>query len=161
MALLVLHQYETDMFKPTTNLIPFNIPFDATEAFNNIMTSRFDSNKLFSGKYAAKVRNHFIDHYGAKEVVLTSACTRALELAALLLELKPGDEVIVPAYTYVSSANAFELFGATVRFCDSCPDSPNMDIQHMETLITPRTKAVVVVHYAGVGCDLDAMRGAS
>lgn len=145
------------MFKPTTNLIPFNVPFNATEAFNNIMTSGFDSNKLFSGKYAAKVRNHFIDNYGAKEVVLTSACTRALELAALLLELKPGDEVIVPAYTYVSSANAFELFGATVRFCDSCPDSPNMDIRHMETLITPRTKAVVVVHYAGVSVDMEQL----
>lgn len=146
------------MFKPTTNLIPFNVPFDNTEAFNGIMSSRFDANKLFSGKYAAKVRSHFLENYGAEEVVLTSACTRALELAALLLKLKPGDEVIVPAYTYVSSANAFEMFGAMVRFCDSCSDSPNMDIQHLETLITPQTKAVVVVHYAGVSVDMEALQ---
>ena len=145
------------MFKPSTNLIPFNVPFNGTADFNGIMASSFDPNNLFSGTYAAKVRNHFKENYGCKEVILTSACTRALELAALLLELKPGDEVIVPAYTYVSSANAFELFGATVRFCDSCADSPNMDIHHMETLITPRTKAVVAVHYAGVSVDMDAL----
>lgn len=146
------------MFKPTTELIPFNVPFNATEAFTGIMAARFDSHKLFSGKYAEKVRAYFTENHGAQEVVLTSACTRALELAALLLELKPGDEVIVPAYTYVSSANAFELFGATVRFCDSCPDSPNMDLQQLERLITPKTKAIVIVHYAGVCVDMDLLK---
>ncbi len=143
---------------PVPNLtIPFNVPFDGIAAFNKILTSSFDATKLFSGDYAARVRAHFKENYHAAEVVLTGACTRALELAALLLELKPGDEVIVPAYTYVSSANAFELFGAKVIFCDSLPDSPNMDIRQLETLITPKTRAVVVVHYAGISVDMDKL----
>ncbi|MEZ4942875.1 MAG: dTDP-4-amino-4,6-dideoxygalactose transaminase [Saprospiraceae bacterium] len=137
--------------------IPFNVPFDATTAFNKILTASFDATKLFSGAYASRVRAHFKENYHAGEVILTGACTRALELAALLLELKPGDEVIVPAYTYVSSANAFELFGAKVIFCDSLPDSPNMDIRHLEKLITPKTKAVVAVHYAGISVDMDKL----
>lgn len=137
--------------------IPFNVPFDGTAAFSQILNTSFDPTKLFSGVYAAKVRAHFLETCKAKEVVLTGACTHALELAALLLKLQPGDEVIVPAYTYVSSANAFELFGAKVIFCDSLPDSPNMDIAQLEALITPKTRAVVVVHYAGISVDMDQL----
>ncbi|MCB0532990.1 MAG: dTDP-4-amino-4,6-dideoxygalactose transaminase [Lewinellaceae bacterium] len=137
--------------------IPFNVPFDATAAYSQILSTSFDATKLFSGVYAAKVRAHFLESCQAKEVVLTGACTHALELAALLLKLQPGDEVIVPAYTYVSSANAFELFGAKVIFCDSLPDSPNMDMAQLESLITPKTRAVVVVHYAGISVDMDKL----
>lgn len=134
--------------------IPFNVPFDSTGAFNEIMAASFDSKRLFSGKFAGKVKAFFKEHYPSEEVVLTSSCTNALELAALLLELKAGDEVIVPAYTYVSTANAFDLHGATLKFCDSCHRSPNMDLDQVEALITPRTRAIVAVHYAGFSVDM-------
>ncbi|MBK6929601.1 MAG: dTDP-4-amino-4,6-dideoxygalactose transaminase [Saprospirales bacterium] len=137
--------------------IPFNKPFDCTAAFHELIAASFDASKLFSGVYAAKVREYFKKNHGAEEVVLTSACTRALELAALLLDLQPGDEVIAPAYTYVSTANAFELYGGKVKFCDSAPDSPNMDLSQLETHITPKTRAVVVVHYAGFSVDMYAL----
>lgn len=134
--------------------IPFNVPFDCTATFNEIISATFDSTRLFSGKYASKVKTFFKERYEAEEVVLTSSCTRALEMAAMLIEIAEGDEFIVPAYTYVSSANAFELHGATIRFCDSCANSPNLDIDRLEALITPKTKAVVVVHYAGFSVDM-------
>jgi dTDP-4-amino-4,6-dideoxygalactose transaminase len=91
---------------------------------------------------------------GAHQVVLTPSCTDALEMAALLLDIAPGDEVIVPSYTFPSTANAFLLRGAKVVFADSGPDSPNMDVALLEALITPRTKIIVVMHYAGVACDM-------
>lgn len=142
------------MLNSQARTIPFNVPYDSTPAFNAIMAGSFDAGRTFAGKYSEKVRKYFFERYGSEEVILTSACTRALELTALLLDLKPGDEVIVPSYTYVSSANAFDLYGATVRFCESGSDSPNMDLAHLETLISPRTKAVVVVHYAGVSVNM-------
>jgi len=89
--------------------------------------------------------------------LLTSSCTHALEMTALLLDIKPGDEVIVPAFTFVSSANAFVLRGATPVFVDSRPDTMNLDERQLERLVTKRTRAVVVVHYAGVGCEMDAV----
>lgn len=88
-------------------------------------------------------------------MLLTTSCTHALEMAALLLAIKPGDEVIVPSLTFPSTANAFAVRGARFRFCDSRPDTLNLDETLLEDLITPRTKAVVVVHYAGVACELD------
>jgi dTDP-4-amino-4,6-dideoxygalactose transaminase len=89
--------------------------------------------------------------------MLTSSCTDALEMAALLLDLKPGDEVIVPSFTFVSTANAFVLRGATPVFIDSRPDTLNMDERQLARLITPRTRAIVPVHYAGVACEMDAI----
>src|SRR3954452_6216414 len=92
---------------------------------------------------------------GVKRALLTTSCTHALEMAALLLDIKPGDEVIIPSFTFVSTANAFILRGAKPVFIDVRPDTLNLDERKLEALITDRTKAVVPVHYAGVGCEMD------
>ncbi len=94
---------------------------------------------------------------GVMKALLTTSCTHALEMSALLLDLRPGDEVIVPSFTFVSTANAFALRGVRVVFADIRPDTLNLDETKLEALITPRTRAVVPVHYAGVGCEMDAI----
>jgi dTDP-4-amino-4,6-dideoxygalactose transaminase len=94
---------------------------------------------------------------GVRKALLTTSCTHALEMSALLLDLRPGDEVIVPSFTFVSTANAFALHGARPVFADIRPDTLNLDETRLERLITPRTRAVVAVHYAGVGCEMDAI----
>ncbi len=94
---------------------------------------------------------------GVPKVMVTSSCTHALEMCALLLDLQPGDEVIVPSFTFVSTANAFALRGARIVFADIRPDTLNLDEQQLESLITPRTRVVVPMHYAGVGCEMDAI----
>ena len=93
--------------------------------------------------------------YGFGKCLLTSSCTDALEMAAILINIQPGDEVIMPSYTFVSTANAFVLRGAKIVFTDSRPDHPGMDEDSIEALVTPKTKAIVPVHYAGVACDMD------
>jgi dTDP-4-amino-4,6-dideoxygalactose transaminase len=94
---------------------------------------------------------------GVKRALVTTSCTHALEMAALLLGIQPGDEVIVPSFTFVSTANAFALRGARIVFADIRPDTLNLDEERLEALITPRTRAIVVVHYAGVACEMDAI----
>ena len=94
---------------------------------------------------------------GVHKVLLTTSCTHALEMAAMLLDLKPDDEVIVPSFTFVSTVNAFVLHGARPVFCDIRPDTLNLDESQLERLITPRTRVIVPVHYAGVGCEMDAI----
>jgi dTDP-4-amino-4,6-dideoxygalactose transaminase len=94
---------------------------------------------------------------GVAKCLLTTSCTHALELAALLLDIQLGDEIIVPSFTFVSTINAFVLRGARPRFCDSRPDTLNLDERNLESLITGRTKAIVPVHYAGVGCEMDCI----
>lgn len=94
---------------------------------------------------------------GVNKAILTTSCTAALEMTALLLDIAPGDEVIVPSFTFVSTANAFALRGAKIVFADSRPDTLNLDETRLEALITPRTRVIVVVHYAGVGCEMDAI----
>jgi dTDP-4-amino-4,6-dideoxygalactose transaminase len=94
---------------------------------------------------------------GVRKALLTTSCTHALEMAALLLEIQPGDEVIVPSFTFVSTANAFVLRGARIVFCDCRPDTLNLDETRLERLITPKTRAIVPVHYAGVGCEMEAI----
>jgi dTDP-4-amino-4,6-dideoxygalactose transaminase len=96
---------------------------------------------------------------GVPRAMVTSSCTHALEMCALLLDIQPGDEVIVPSFTFVSTANAFALRGARIIFADIRPDTLNLDEQHLENLITSRTRAVVPVHYAGVGCEMEAIGG--
>ncbi|MBJ6989016.1 dTDP-4-amino-4,6-dideoxygalactose transaminase [Devosia sp. MC521] len=109
------------------------------------------------GPFTAKCQALLVDRYAFKKVLLTTSCTDALELSALLLGIAPGDEVIVPSYTFVSSANAFALRGAKLVFADSGADNPNVDPDDIARLITPRTRAIVVVHYAGTACDMDAI----
>ncbi len=107
--------------------------------------------------FSRKCENLLRDALGCPRALITTSCTHALELAALLLDLAPGDEVIVPSFTFVSTANAFVLRGARPVFCDIRPDTLNLDETKLEALITPRTKAIVPVHYAGVGCEMDAI----
>lgn len=107
------------------------------------------------GVFTRKCHEYFERRYGFSKVLLTSSCTDALEMAALLINIKEGDEVIMPSYTFVSTANAFVLRGARIVFCDSRSDHPGMDEEGIEALITPRTRAIVPVHYAGVACDME------
>ena len=90
-------------------------------------------------------------------MLLTTSCTDALEMAALLLRTEPGDEIIAPSYTFVSTVNAFVLRGAKIVFADSSAESPNIDVTKIEELITPKTKAILPVHYAGIACDMDVI----
>jgi dTDP-4-amino-4,6-dideoxygalactose transaminase len=108
-----------------------------------------------NGIFTKKCHQFFTKKYGFKKTLLTTSCTDALEMCALLLNIQTGDEVIIPSYTFVSTANAFALRGARIVFADSCNHQPNIDVSKIEELITPRTKAIVVVHYAGVAVDMD------
>ncbi len=108
-----------------------------------------------NGYFTNKCQTYFEHSYGFKKVLLTPSCTNALELACLLLEIKEGDEIIAPSYTFVSSVNPFVLRGAKIIFADSGELNPNIDADKLEALITPNTKAIVPVHYAGVSCDMD------
>ena len=116
-------------------------------------------NKKFSGggEYSRRVESYFENHLGSERCFFTSSCTDALEMCSLILGIGPGDEVIVPSYTFVSSALAFARAGADIRFVDSNYNHPNIDVSSITSLITPKTKAIVVVHYGGMSCDLDAL----
>jgi dTDP-4-amino-4,6-dideoxygalactose transaminase len=109
------------------------------------------------GQFTKKSHALLEEALGVPKVLLTTSCTHALEMSALLLELKAGDEVIVPSFTFVSTINAFVLRGAKAVFADIRPDTLNMDESRLEALITPKTRAIVVVHYAGVACEMDAI----
>jgi dTDP-4-amino-4,6-dideoxygalactose transaminase len=109
------------------------------------------------GAYTARCSRWLVEHTGARDCLLVHSCTAALEMGALLLDVGPGDEVIMPSFTFVSTANAFVLRGARPVFVDVRPDTLNLDEDLLEAAIGPRTKAIVPVHYAGVGCDMDAI----
>ena len=110
-----------------------------------------------NGKFTKACQAWFENRYGFRKTLLTTSGTDALEMCAMLCDLKPGDEVIVPSYTFVSTALAFLREGAKVVFADSMQRNPNLDAETLEALITPRTKVIVPVHYAGVACDMDAI----
>lgn len=138
-------------------MIPFNKPF-LTGKETHYIYEAVNSGKISgNGIFTKKCHAFFQENYHFNKVLLTSSCTDALEMAAILLDLKEGDEVIMPSYTFVSTSNAFLLRGATICFADSYPDNPNIDPKSIETLISPKTKAIVVVHYAGIACDMDAI----
>lgn len=109
------------------------------------------------GSFTKKCHEFFEKKYGFHKVLLTTSCTDALEMAAILLDIKEGDEVIAPAYTFVSTVNAFVLRGAKIVFVDSNAENPNIDSSKIEALITPKTKAIIPVHYAGMACDMDSI----
>lgn len=140
-------------------MIPFNKPYLSGDEFKNISTAVTAGKISGDGIFTVKCHEFFEKRYGFKKCLLTTSCTDALEMAAILLDIQPGDEVIAPSYTFVSSVNAFALRCADIVFADSYDDHPNVDPQHIERLITPKTKAIVVVHYAGVACDMDAIMG--
>ena len=119
--------------------------------YDAVSTGKISGN----GKYTQLCQAFFEEKFGFKKCLLTTSCTDALEMAAILLNIEPGDEVIMPSYTFVSTSNAFVLRGAKIVFADSEKNNPNIDADKIEALITPRTKAIVPVHYAGVACDMD------
>jgi dTDP-4-amino-4,6-dideoxygalactose transaminase len=135
--------------------IPYNKPFLSGREIENISDAVKRGHISGDGYYTRQCHNFLEAKYGFKKVLLTHSCTAALEMAALLAGIKRGDEVIMPSFTFVSTANAFVLRGAKIVFCDSLVDHPNMDTDLLETLITKRTKAIVPVHYAGMACDMD------
>lgn len=108
-----------------------------------------------NGEFTKRCQAFLEERYGFRKCLLTTSCTDALEMCALLCDIQPGDEVIVPSYTFVSSALAFVRAGAKIVFADSMRRNPNLDAEQIEALITPRTKVIVPVHYAGVACDMD------
>jgi dTDP-4-amino-4,6-dideoxygalactose transaminase len=138
-------------------MIPFNKPF-LTGKETDYITQAVQSGKISgNGMFTQKCHEFFETKYGIKKCLLTTSCTDALEMCAILIDCKPGDEVIVPSYTFVSSALAFVRQGAKIVFADSQVDSPNIDVARLEELINTNTKAIVVVHYAGIAVDMDAV----
>ncbi|KRD64005.1 TDP-4-oxo-6-deoxy-D-glucose aminotransferase [Flavobacterium sp. Root935] len=136
-------------------MIPFNKPY-LTGKETHYIYDAVNSGKISgNGKYTQKCQSFFESHYGFKKCLLTTSCTDALEMAAILANIKEGDEVIVPSFTFVSTAIAFVRQGAKIIFADSYSDNPNIDADKIEQLITPKTKAIVPVHYAGVACDMN------
>jgi dTDP-4-amino-4,6-dideoxygalactose transaminase len=135
--------------------IPFNKPFLIGNEINYIQEAIASGKISGDGIFTGKCHDFFREKYGFKKVLLTTSCTDALEMAAILVNLNPGDEVIIPAYTFVSTANAFVLRGAKIVFADSMAEIPNIDVNEIEKLITPRTRAIAVVHYGGIACQMD------
>lgn len=136
-------------------MIPFNKPFltgkEAHYMYQAVYTGKLSGNGFFT----KKCQEFFEKKYGFKKCLLTTSCTDALEMCAILCDVQPGDEVIVPSYTFVSSALAFVRQGAKIVFADSCANNPNIDADKIEALVTPKTKVIVPVHYAGVACNMD------
>ena len=138
-------------------MINFNIPpFTGKET--EYMAKAIQNHKISGdGEFTKKCNKWIEDHTGTAKALLTTSCTHATEMAALLADIKPGDEVIMPSYTFVSTADAFVLRGATAVFVDIRPDTMNIDETLIEDAITDKTRAIVPVHYAGVSCEMDTI----
>jgi len=137
--------------------IVFNRPWCAPRTAEYVNRAFENGQTAGNGPFSRECAEFIARAMGAPRVLMTPSCTDALEMAALLLDIHAGDEIIVPTYTFVSTANAFVLQGARPVFVDVRPDTLNMDERLVEAAITPRTRAIVVVHYAGVACDMDAV----
>jgi dTDP-4-amino-4,6-dideoxygalactose transaminase len=135
--------------------IPFNRSSIAGNEIDHIQKTVAAGQIAGNQTYSLKCQAFLKDTLGATEALVTTSCTHALEMSAILLDLGPGDEVIIPTFTFVSTANAYVLRGATPVFCDIRPDTLNLDERALAAHITPRTRAIVPVHYAGVGCEMD------
>lgn len=138
-------------------MIPFNKPYMTGKELWNIAQAHAKGHLAGDGGFTRLCNRWIEQRTGSAKALLTHSCTAALEMAALLAEVGPGDEVIMPSYTFVSTANAFVLRGAVPVFVDVRPDTLNLDETQVEAAITPRTRAIVPVHYAGVGCEMDAI----
>ena len=137
--------------------IPFNKPHFTGKEAHYMYQAVYNGKLSGNGEFTKRCQCFFEENYGFKKCLLTTSCTDALEMAAILCDIHPGDEVIVPSYTFVSSALAFVRQGAKIVFADSMKRNPNIDAELIESLITPRTKVIVPVHYAGVACDMDCI----
>ena len=138
-------------------MIPFNRPYLTGKEFTHIQDAVSAGQLAGNGRFTKLCQGWLERWIGAPRVLLTQSCTAALEMAALLLDLEPGDEVIMPSFTFVSSANAFALRGARPVFVDIRADTLNLDERQVEAAITARTKAILVMHYAGVACEMDTL----
>jgi dTDP-4-amino-4,6-dideoxygalactose transaminase len=136
-------------------MIPFNKPYLTGKEAHYLYQAVCSGHLSGNGAFTQKCQHFFEERYGFGKCLLTTSCTDALEMAALLCDIKAGDEVIMPAYTFVSTANAFVLRGAKIVFVDSRRDHPGIDEEAIEALINEKTKVIVPVHYAGVACDMD------
>jgi dTDP-4-amino-4,6-dideoxygalactose transaminase len=141
--------------------IPFNWATPIGRELEYLAQAATSGHMAGDGEYTKKCESFLEHHTGARRALLTTSCTHALEMAALLLNIGPGDEVVVPSFTFVSTINAFVLRGARPIFVDIRPDTLNLDERQLPALISARTKAVVIVHYAGVGCEMDAIIAAA
>lgn len=137
--------------------IPFNKPYMTGKELYRIAEAKFGNKLAGDGPFTQRCHRWIEEKTGAVKVLLTHSCTAALEMSALLLDIQPGDEIIMPSYTFVSTANAFVLRGGVPVFVDIREDTLNLDERLIEAAITPRTKAIVPVHYAGVACEMDAI----
>lgn len=137
--------------------IPFNKPYLTGKETHYIYQAVYSGKISGNGLYTQKCQKFFEEKYDFLKTLLTTSCTDALEMAAILADIKPGDEVIIPSYTFVSTALAFVRNGAKIVFADSSADNPNIDVKTIEQLITKKTKAIVPVHYAGVACEMGAI----
>jgi len=137
--------------------IPFNRPFAVGKEIGYIQQSIENRHTCGDGSFTKKCHALLEQAVGVPKALLTTSCTHALEMAALLLDIQPGDEVIVPSFTFVTTINAFVLRGAQPVFIDIRPDTLNLDESKLEQLITPKTKAIIPVHYAGIGCEMEAI----
>lgn len=138
-------------------MIRFNKPYISGNELRYIGEAMANGHLAGDGQFTKKCNAFFREKYGFNHAFLTTSGTDALEMSALLAGIREGDEVIVPSFTFVSSVNAFVLRGAKIVFADSLPDHPNIDHTKIEALITPQTRAIVLVHYGGVACDMDAI----
>lgn len=136
-------------------MISFNKPYLSGKETDYIKEAVNSFKISGDGMFTKKCHDFFEKKYGFKKVLLTTSCTDALEMAAILLDIKEGDEVIAPSYTFVSTVNAFVLRGAKIVFVDSQKNNPNMDVDAIESLITDKTKVILPVHYAGIACDMN------
>ena len=137
--------------------IPFNRPALAGREEEYMRRAVASGHLSGDGEFTRACHERLQEALGVPAALLTTSCTHALEMAAILLEVGPGDEVILPSFTFVSTANAFVLRGARPVFADIRPDTLNLDESKLESLVTPRTRAIVAVHYAGVGCEMDSI----
>ena len=135
-------------------MITFNKPYLTGKEIEYIQEAVYTGKISGDGIYTKKCHEYFEKTFGFKKCLLTTSCTDALEMCALLLNVEPGDEIIIPSFTFVSTANAFVLRGAKIVFADSSEENPNIDASLLESLITSKTKAIVVVHYAGISCEM-------
>ena len=138
-------------------MIPFNKPYLTGKEMHYMYQAVYSGKISGNGLFTQKCQAYFEQTYGFKKTLLTTSCTDALEMCAILADINAGDEVIVPSYTFVSTALVFARQGAKIVFADSNLQNPNIDVTRLEGLITDKTKAIAIVHYAGISCDMDAV----
>ena len=142
----------------TFSIIPFNDPFIAPSDYELLIQAVANNHSSGNGAFTQRVEEQIRSATGTERALLTTSCTHALEMSALLCNLAPGDEVIVPSYTFVSTASAFALYGARPVFVDSRSDTLNIDASKIEAAITSKTRAICVVHYGGVACEMEKIQ---